>query len=232
MKLSILMPVYNEKDSIGMIISRVLDVKLPVQKELIVVDDCSRDGTRERLKKLQKKYKFQLFFHEKNKGKGGAIKTALSHATGDFVIFQDADLEYFPEDYPVLIKPLIEGKADIVLGNRWKNRWPMPSFYDYVHYLGNRFQCIVMSLLYMRWLDDVWTCYKVFKIDVIKSVEVKGNRFDYEIELMSRLLRKNFKVVNVPIKYKPRGFEEGKKITWKDGVNALVVALKYRFFVR
>lgn len=229
MKLSILMPVYNEKDSVGKIITRVLAVKLSIQKELIVVDDCSKDGTRERLKKLQKKYKFQLFFHEKNKGKGAAVKTALSHATGDFVIFQDADLEYNPEDYPVLIKPLIEGKADIVLGNRWKNRWSMPTFYDYIHYLGNRFQCIVMSFLYVRWLSDVWTCYKVFKADVIKSVEVKGDRFDYEIELMSKLLKKNFKVANVPIKYHPRGFEEGKKITWKDGAKAFVVALKCRF---
>ncbi len=229
MKLSILMPVYNENDNVGKIIARVLKVKLPIQKELIVVDDCSNDGTKERLKKLQKKYKFQLFFHEKNKGKGGAVKTALNHATGDFVIFQDADLEYSPEDYPVLIKPLIEGNADIVLGSRWQlNKWKKSHFYDYIHYLGNRFQSFVMSFLYMKWLNDVWTCYKVFKIDVINSVEIKGNRFDYEIELMSKLLRKNFKVINVPIKYHPRGFEEGKKITWKDGFKALIVAIKYR----
>lgn len=226
------MPVYNEKNNVGKIIARVLEVKLPIQKELIVVDDYSTDGTRERLEKLQKKYKFQLFFHEKNKGKGGAIKTALSYATGDFVIFQDADLEYSPEDYPALIKPLIENKADIVLGNRFNNKWSKPHLYDYIHYLGNRFQGFVMSLLYAKWLNDVWTCYKVFKIEVIKSVEIKGDRFDYEIELISKLLKKNVRVANIPIRYHPRNFEEGKKITWKDGIKALIVALKYRFFIR
>lgn len=226
------MPVYNEKDNVGKIITRVLAVKLPIQKELIVVDDCSKDGTRERLEKLQKKYKFQLFFHEKNKGKGGAIKTALSHATGDFVIWQDADLEYYPEDYPVLIKPILEGKADIVLGNRFckLNKIKKPSIFDYIHYIGNRFQSVLMSILYIKWMPDVWTGDRVFKMDLIKFVEVKGDRFDYEIELMSKLLRKNPKIVNVPIRYTQRGFDEGKKITWKDGLRALFVALKYRFF--
>ncbi|MEK6876048.1 MAG: glycosyltransferase family 2 protein [Nanoarchaeota archaeon] len=229
MKLSIIMPVYNEEKTILKVISRVKNARLwNIKKEIIVVDDFSRDGTRKLLERLQDR-RLKVFFHEKNRGKGAAIRTALKHATGDIMLIQDADLEYNPKEYKKLLKPIINGKAKVVYGSRLASiRKNLKKMYK-LHYFGNLFLTVITSALYGAEITDMETGYKVFKREVIKNMSLKAKRFDFEPEITAKILKKGYKITEVPIDFMGRKFSEGKKITWKDGVKALLYLIKYRF---
>jgi len=225
------MPVFNEVNTIAEIIKRVERVKLKdIDKEIIIVDDCSTDGTRELLNRYAKKYK--VVYHKNNLGVGGAVKTGVKRATGEIVIIQHTDLEYDPNDYGIMLKPFLESNADAVLGSRFidykfnlfgKGKTPIP-----LHFFGNMILNIFFTIIYGRVITDVETAAKIFKSSVIKNIKIKSNRFDFEPEVVAKLLKKGYKVVEVPISYKPRTFEEGKKITWRDGIIALYTMIKYR----
>lgn len=228
MKLSIIIPVYNEEKTLIDILGKTKRVELGVKKEIIIVDDFSTDGTREKLKKINDK-DIIVLFHDKNRGKGSAIRTALKKVTGDVIIIQDADLEYNPEEYPRLLKPIVDGVADVVYGERFslldKKDIFLPS-----HYLGNKFLSFLTRLIYSQKVTDMETCYKVFKKEVIKDIKLKSNRFNIEPEITAKLLKKGYKIHEIPISYYPRSKKEGKKINWKDGVVAMYTLFKYRFF--
>lgn len=223
MKLSVIMPVYNEKDSIKEIIGRVMAV--PIEKELIVVDDCSKDGTRDILKTIRVPG-VRIFYHEVNKGKGAAIKTGIGYVNGDIVIIQDADLEYDPMEYLKLIKPIGSGEADVVYGSRFSGRTEKMSF---AHLVGNKVLTVITNILYGARLTDMETCYKMVKAPVMKSLNLRANRFDFEPEITAKLLKRGLRIKEVPITYKGREWSEGKKITWRDGITALWSLIKYRF---
>lgn len=222
-KLSIIIPVYNEKDTIRDILDRVKAVD--IEKEIILVDDFSTDGSREILQGLAEKGE-KVFFHERNMGKGAALRTGFAHVTGDYCIVQDADLEYDPEDYHRLIAPVLKGKAEVVYGSRFTGEHRNMFFH---HWVGNKFLTLVTNLLYNTTISDMETCYKLFRSDIIKSVNIKSNRFNFEPEITAKVLKKGFRIYEVPISYAGREFSEGKKITWRDGFSALWTLLKYRF---
>ncbi len=231
-KLSVIIPAYNERYTIAEILRRVkdapIDADLHVEKEIIVVDDGSTDGTREILAHIaEEDPDILVLFHDRNQGKGAAIRTALRHATGDYVIIQDADLEYDPRDYSVLLRPLVEGKADVVYGSRFLG--PHRAFL-FLHYLGNKFLNLVTNILYDTILTDMETCYKMFRADVIKNIPLKARGFEFEPEVTAKVLKRGYRVFEVPISYSGRDFSEGKKIhPWKDGLRALWTLIKYRF---
>lgn len=237
MKLSIIIPVYNEKKTIEEILRRLMAVKIPgVSREVIIVDDGSKDGTREILAKIKGRYpRFKIYYHSKNQGKGAAVRTGLRFTTGDYVIIQDADLEYNPQDIPKLLKPIQEGKAQVVYGSRLK-RWPnlkrdesRPRFL--LHYFGNRFLSLITSLFYGQWITDMETCYKLFPKKAVKGMQLKARSFDFEPEITSKLLKKGYRILEIPIVTEPRGYEEGKKLqTLREGSLALWTLIKYRFF--
>ena len=232
MKLSIIIPVYNEKNTLKEIVARVEAVKMPgIDKEIILVDDCSKDGSTQVLKKLKGNY-LKIFFY-KNQGKGAALKAGIALAKGDIIVFQDADLEYDPNDFNVLIKPILEKKADITFGTRFVNQnfilFGKKKTIHGTHWIGNKGLTLIFNILYGTKLTDVEPCYKMFRSSVLKSVRVNSNRFEYDIELMCKLVKRGHKIVQLPIKYNPRKFEEGKKINWKDGVIAGLTMLKFRF---
>ena len=231
-KLSIIIPAYNEEKTILKVISRVKNVNLGnIAKEIIVVDDFSRDGTRKLLESLQSRSlkALKVFFHEKNKGKGAAIRTALKHATGDIMLIQDADLEYDPKEYRKLLKPIVKGNAKVVYGSRLASiRRNLKKMYK-LHYFGNLFLTGITSTLYGAKITDMETGYKVFRKEVIQDMYLKAKRFDFEPEITAKILKKGYKIVEVPIDFMGRKFSEGKKITWKDGVKALLCLIKYRF---
>jgi glycosyltransferase involved in cell wall biosynthesis len=223
MKLSVVVPVYNESESLGEIICRVDAV--PIDKEVILVDDFSTDGTREILKKMETSGA-RVFYHEKNLGKGAALRTGFKHATGDYLVVQDADLEYDPGEYPKLLQPLLEGRADVVYGSRFSgNRHNMNS----LHTVGNLFLTLMTNLLYQTSITDMETCYKVFPRKTIQSIKIECNRFNFEPEITAKLLKRKLRILEVPISYAGRNFKEGKKITWRDGISALWTLAKYRF---
>ena len=222
--LSVVMPVYNERETIEEIIPRVLAV--PVRIELIVVDDGSKDGTRDLLAKLKEKYNFQLILQPQNGGKGAALRRGFEEVTGDIVLIQDADLEYSPEEYPELISLICQGRADVVYGSRFLGRHRV---FLFTHYAGNRLLTLITNVLYNTMLTDMETCYKVMRRDVLKSFTLQSNGFGIEPELTAKIFKRGYRVYEVPITYDGRGYEEGKKITWRDGVVALWVLLKYRF---
>jgi len=227
--LSILMPVYDEVRTIREIISRVEAAELGTsQKELIIVDDGSRDGTRELLKELAQTSQHKIYFHGQNMGKGAALRTALTYVTGDIVLIQDADLEYDPSEYAELIKPIVEGRADAVYGSRMTGGKVTRAF-NFWHYIGNRVLTFTTNVLYNSTLSDMETCYKVFRVDVIKNMHIKSNGFDFEPEITAKLLRRKYKLYEMAISYYGRDFTEGKKITWRDGFGALWALVKYRF---
>ncbi|HAO92522.1 MAG: glycosyl transferase [Deltaproteobacteria bacterium GWC2_56_8] len=223
MRLSVVIPVYNEKNTVKDILSRVKAVA--IEKEIILIDDCSTDGTREILKELAGEGE-TVIFHERNMGKGAALRTGFAHVTGDYCIVQDADLEYDPEDYHKLIAPVLKGKAEVVYGSRFTGEHRNMFFH---HWVGNKFLTLVTNLLYNTTISDMETCYKLFRSDIIKSVNIRSNRFNFEPEITAKVLKKGFRIYEVPISYAGREFSEGKKITWKDGISALWTLLKYRF---
>ncbi|QQS44975.1 MAG: glycosyltransferase family 2 protein [Acidobacteriota bacterium] len=228
-KLSILMPVYNEARTINEIIQRVEAVDLgDVGKELIIVDDGSSDGTREVLKELNGKSDYKIYFHGHNMGKGAALRTALHYATGDIILIQDADLEYDPAEYGELIKPILEGRADVVYGSRLTGGKVARAF-NFWHYIGNKLLTFITNILYNSILSDMETCYKVFRADVIKNIQIRSNKFDFEPEITAKVLKRRYKLYEMPISYYGRDFSEGKKITWRDGFAAIWALIKYRF---
>jgi glycosyltransferase involved in cell wall biosynthesis len=222
--LSVVMPAFNERDTIDEIVRRVLAVPLRIQ--LIVVDDASRDGTRERLQDLQRELGFTLLLQAENRGKGAALRAGFERATGDIVVIQDADLEYSPEEYPALIELICQGRADVVYGSRFLGRHRV---FMFTHYMGNCLATMITNVLYNTMLTDMETCFKVMRIEVLRSMELRSNRFGIEPELTAKIFKRGFRVYEVPITYDGRGYDEGKKITWRDGIVALWVLLKYRF---
>jgi glycosyltransferase involved in cell wall biosynthesis len=222
--LSVVMPVYNERDTIREIIARVLAV--PLRTELIVVDDMSTDGTREILRELQARHGFKLFLQERNQGKGSALRRGFAEVTGDIVVIQDADLEYSPEEFPQLIELICDGRADVVYGSRFLGRHRV---FLFTHYAGNRVLTLLTNVLYNTILSDMETCYKAMRTEVLRSFTLSSNGFGIEPELTAKIFKRKYRVYEVPITYDGRGYEEGKKITWRDGVVALWVLLKYRF---
>jgi glycosyltransferase involved in cell wall biosynthesis len=222
--LSVVMPVYNERQTIEEIIARVLAV--PLRVELIVVDDCSTDGTREILERLQRECRFRLLLQERNRGKGAALRRGFQEVTGDLVVIQDADLEYSPEEYPALIDLICTGRADVVYGSRFLGRHRV---FMFTHYLGNRLLTTITNVLYNTMLSDMETCYKVMRADVLRSMRLEADGFGIEPELTAKIFKRGYRVYEIPITYDGRGYEDGKKITWRDGVTALWVLLKYRF---
>jgi len=227
MKLTIIMPVYNEKNTFNEILKKVKKVRIKIQKEIIIVDDGSRDGTRELIEKVKGKG-IKKFFHKKNTGKGAAISTAIKNADGDIIIIQDADLEYNPEDYGRVIEPILKGEARVVYGERFTlnrlGRWAIPS-----HFIGNKFLSFLTGIIFLRRVRDMETCYKAFKKDVIKNIKINSKRFDVEPEITAKILRRGIKIYEVPIHFHPRTFKEGKKINWRDGLIAIWTLIKYRF---
>jgi glycosyltransferase involved in cell wall biosynthesis len=222
--LSVVMPVYNERDTIEIMIGRVLAVP-GIRMELIVVDDGSRDGTSEILQELQKKYTFKLR-QKPNGGKGSALRLGFTEVTGDLVVIQDADTEYSPEEFPELIELICQGRADVVYGSRFLGRHRV---FLFTHYLGNLFLTFLTNVLYNTMLTDMETCYKAMRVEVLRSFSLDSNGFGIEPELTAKIFKRGYRVYEVPITYDGRGYEEGKKITWRDGVVALWVLLKYRF---
>ena len=226
MKLSIVIPVYNEKDTILKVLDRVRQVDLP--KEILIVDDCSTDGTRQLLKSLPASNDLQVILQPENKGKGAALRAGFSAVSGDIVVIQDADLEYDPAEYPALIKPILENKADVVYGSRFLGGPHRVLFFW--HSLGNHVLTTLSNMLTDLNLTDMETCYKVFRAEILKEIVLRENRFGFEPEFTAKVSRKRYRIFEVPISYSGRDYSEGKKIGWKDGVAALYFIFKYRFF--
>ncbi|MBI2658924.1 glycosyltransferase family 2 protein [Candidatus Woesearchaeota archaeon] len=227
-KLSVIIPVYNEEKTIKKVIDRVKGVQLKnIAKELVIVDDFSTDNTRNILKNLKNK-SLKIFYHKKNMGKGAAIRTGMKNSTGDLIIIQDSDLEYDPSEYPKLLKPIVEKRAKVVYGSRLESiRKNAKNMYK-LHYMGNLFLTLMTNLLYGASITDMETGYKVFRKEVIEGMNLKSNRFDFEPEITAKILKKGFKIHEIPIDFTGRKFEEGKKITWIDGIKALYYLIKYR----
>ena len=230
--LSIIMPVFNEKNYIKKIIEKVEKANIgDFKKEIIIVDDCSTDGSKDIIKKF--KGNFVKIFFEKNKGKGAALKAGINAANGNLIIFQDADLEYDPNDYYSLMKPILENKTSICFGSRLVGKkfklFSKDSTMHPLHWVGNNFLKMAFNFLYGTNLTDAEPCYKMFKSGVLKQISVIADRFEYDIELMCKLAKKGEKIYQIPINYNPRGFGEGKKINWKDGIKAFFTMVKFRF---
>jgi glycosyltransferase involved in cell wall biosynthesis len=225
-KLSVIVPVFNERNTVVECVRRMRAVDLPVEREIIIVDDGSDDGTRAVLSQLGDST-VRVVLHPHNLGKGAAIRTALEHVTGDLVLIQDADLEYDPDDWAKLLAPVLKGRAVVVYGSRFTGE---RSNMLLMHWIGNRFLSLVTNVLYNTTLSDMETCYKLFDKRVLDGMTLRADRFDFEPEVTAKVLRRKVRIYEVPISYSGREVDEGKKITWRDGFVALWTLVKYRFF--
>jgi glycosyltransferase involved in cell wall biosynthesis len=225
MKLSVVIPVYNEIRTIKEALNRVQSV--PQDKEIIVVDDRSTDGTREWLTQISDN-NMTVLFHPVNRGKGAALRTGFEHVTGDIVIIQDADLEYDPGEYGRLIEPIVDGRADVVYGSRFTGGPQRVLFFW--HYVGNKFLTLLSNMLTNLNLSDMETCYKVFRAHLLEKITIKSSRFGFEPEITAKFARLKCRIYEIPISYSGRNYEEGKKITWRDGLAALFHVIRFRFF--
>ena len=225
LKLSVIIPCYNEQSTISQIIERVRAVKLA--SEIIVVDDGSTDGTRETLAGIDLGDDVKIILHERNMGKGAAVQTGFRTATGDVFLIQDADLEYDPRDYPVLLKPIEEGISKVVYGSRFLGG-PRKAMFFW-NMIANRSLTLVTNVLYNAILSDMETCYKVFRAEVVREIPLRSHRFDFEPEVTAKVLKRGYRIYEVPISYNGREWSEGKKISWRDGVIALWTLVRYRF---
>jgi glycosyltransferase involved in cell wall biosynthesis len=230
--LSVVMPVYNENATIAQVARTVLQAEAGLEKELIIVDDFSTDGTREVLAELEREARgrIKLHFHDRNRGKGAALRTGFAQATGDVVLVQDADLEYDPADYPVLLEPILRGRADAVFGNRFHGGSHRVLYFW--HFQANRFLTFFCNLLCNLNLSDMEVGYKAFRREVLEAIHLRSDRFGFEPEVTIKVAKLGCRIYEVPIAYHGRTYEEGKKIGWKDGVAALFHMLKYRFLDR
>ncbi|MGO8861758.1 MAG: glycosyltransferase family 2 protein [Acidimicrobiales bacterium] len=223
--LSVIVPVFNERSTVAEILRRMRAVELPLVLQIIVVDDGSSDGSDKVLGALEDST-VRVITHHRNQGKGAAIRTGMAAATGDLLLIQDADLEYDPDDWPRLIDPILKGKARVVYGSRFtgerKNMLPL-------HWLGNRVLSLTTNILYRSTLSDMETCYKLFDADAIAGLTIRSNGFDFEPEITAKVLRRGLRIYEVPISYAGRELDEGKKITWRDGISALVALVRFRF---
>ncbi|MEX1008857.1 MAG: glycosyltransferase family 2 protein [Acidimicrobiia bacterium] len=224
-KLSVIVPVYDERNTVAEIVRRMRAVDIPLEREFVLVDDGSTDGTREVLRQLADST-VRVVYHDQNRGKGAAIRTGLEQVTGDLVLVQDADLEYDPEDWPKLLAPVLRGKAQVVYGSRFTGERRNMLF---LHWVGNRFLSLVTNVLYNTTLSDMETCYKLFDRRVLAGITLRASRFEFEPEVTAKVLRRGIRIYEVPISYAGREFHEGKKITWRDGLVALWTLVKYRF---
>jgi glycosyltransferase involved in cell wall biosynthesis len=222
--LSVVMPVYNERATLDEIVTRVL--RVPLRIELIAVDDASTDGSWERLLELSRERAFKVLRQDKNRGKGAAVRRGIEEATGDVIVVQDADLEYSPEEYPELIDLIVRGKADAVYGSRFIGRHRC---FLFTHYLANLFLNLVTNVLYNTTMTDMETCFKAVRADVMKGLALKSDRFGIEPEITAKLFKRGARVYEVPITYEGRDYNEGKKISWRDGFPALWTLVRYRF---
>lgn len=231
--ISIIIPCYNEAETIDGLLSAVINAQVPYQKEIIIVDDCSTDNSFEIIDNYSKNSGIKAFRHEQNQGKGAALRTGISHATGDIIIIQDADLEYDPNEYPNLIKPFQDGVADVVYGSRFKGAQAERILYFW-HSMGNKFLTLFSNMLTNLNLTDMETCYKVFRRDVIQNIRICENRFGFEPEVTAKIAayKPRLRIYEVGISYYGRTYEEGKKINWKDGVAAIWCILKYNLWAR
>lgn len=230
MTLTIVIPVYNEVTTLEEIVRRVDAVPLPSRKEIILVDDASQDGSRDVAQRLADRHdNVHVLFHDRNRGKGAALRTGFAAARGDLILIQDADLEYDPDQYPSLLDPILKGHADVVYGSRFIGGGPHRVVF-YWHSVGNRLLTMLSNMTTNLNLSDMEVCYKVFKREVIEGMTLRENRFGFEVEFTAKVARAGWRVYEVPIAYYGRRYDEGKKITWRDGFRALWCILKYRFF--
>ena len=230
MDVSVVIPVYNEERTLHLIISKVL--ARPEVAEIVIVNDCSTDGTWNAMQELAKQdTRIRILTHEVNQGKGAALRTAFQHVNSEIIIIQDADLEYDPDEYPSLLRPILIGKADVVFGSRFLGSGMRRVLY-YWHFLGNQFLTQLSNMFTNLTLTDMETCYKVFRKEVIKKIKIEENRFGFEPEITAKLAKIKISIYEVPISYYGRTYEEGKKIDWKDGVHAILCIIKYNLFRR
>ena len=221
-KISVLIPVYNEKNSLLELLQLVEGVNFGVEEEIILIDDFSTDGTKD----LYKNIPHKVIYHEKNMGKGAALRDGIKEATGDIIIIQDADLEYNPADYIPLVNLIKEDKADVVYGSRFLNKQNKDKFL-FLSFIANKTLTLLTQILYKTKLTDMETCYKAFRADIIKNIEIESNRFDFEPEITAKVLRQKIRFAELPITYNARGVNEGKKISWKDGIQAIFTLIKF-----
>jgi glycosyltransferase involved in cell wall biosynthesis len=224
-KLSVIVPVFNERNTVAEVVRRMRTVDLPVDREIVIVDDGSSDGTSHVLSQLGDST-VRVIKHSENRGKGAAIRTALEHVSGDLVLIQDADLEYDPEDWPRLLAPAMKSRATVVYGSRFTGERRNMLF---LHWIGNRFLSLITNVLYNSTLSDMETCYKLFDRSVLDGITLRAERFDFEPEVTAKILRQGIRIYEVPVSYTGRELFEGKKITWRDGFAALKTLIKYRF---
>jgi len=228
-KLSVVIPVYNEIDTIDEILKQVKEIDVGMDKEIVLIDDCSTDGTRERLREIEKEEAendVKVFYHEKNQGKGAALRTGFQHVTGDITLIQDADLEYDPREYPKLLEPILDGRADVVYGSRFLGGPHRVLFFW--HYIANRLLTFLSNIFTNLNLTDMETCYKVFKTSLLKEIPLKCDRFGFEPEITAKIAKRKYRIYETPISYSGRDYSEGKKINWKDGIAALYYIIRFQ----